>query len=621
MPRQDGTSLKSEVLSRPASKKTRSKALVASATRVSGRKPSDQKRATIQVEGWQSTLWGFYDMIGEYRYSVGWVGNLLSKALLFAAYEGKPIEKAEDPANVYMGKLFGGKQGQTEMLRQCGLHFTVAGEGYLVGSTTPDGANDEWLVAAATEIKDNGGGSYKVDNMVFDDALVIRMWRPHPVKPSLSDSPSKAILQILTEIHGLTQHVQAQIDSRLASAGILILPSEITFGSSPVNNKTATQTDDGEGGTIEDIEEHASQQDADGFIEILTETMMTAIADRGDAAALVPIVLQVAGEFVDKIQHLTFWSELDKEAINLRKEAVRRLALGMDMPPEVLEGTGDMNHWSSWQMEEAAIKAHTEPLLGVITSALTTGYLRSLLMDDGMAPAEAAKYTVEADTAKMRLRPNRSKEAQELYDRGALSLKAMLRENGFDAADAMVGQEVIDWLVRKVAQGSTTPELVEAALNRMGAKLEVVNPDRSDSERSGDEETQEERPIPSLQQHPTRTPPDMENDAVVAAASVMVFRALERAGNRLRTKMGAKIAGVSAPSTYMHVDLDVASQLDGLLEDSWGALDMFEPMFPGINMAELRGTLDSYTRTLLTERKPHSPELLRDYMALTKAPQ
>ena len=47
----------------------------------------------------------------------------------------------------------------------------------------------------------------------------------------------------------------------------------------------------------------------------------------------------------------------------------------MDMPPEVLQGAGDANHWSAWQADESAIKAHTEPLLKLITTTISRQYL------------------------------------------------------------------------------------------------------------------------------------------------------------------------------------------------------------------------------------------------------
>ena len=41
---------------------------------------------------------------------------------------------------------------------------------------------------------------------------------------------------------------------------------------------------------------------------------------------------------IDKPRLLTFWSELDAATMELRNEAIRRFALGMDLPPEQVLG-------------------------------------------------------------------------------------------------------------------------------------------------------------------------------------------------------------------------------------------------------------------------------------------
>lgn len=564
---------------------------VASATRQNG-SPSHSKRSESKItpESWQNAAWNWFDSIGEYRYSVNWVGNLLSKASLVIHKDGAPTEV---PAALdAMASLFGGPEGQTEMLRLLGIHFTVAGEAYLVGvNDVENDQEDDWMIVAGTEIKRTPGSNrFMIHGDPYDEPLVIRLWRAHPRTAKFADAPSRAVITILSEIDQLTKHVSAQVDSRLAGAGILLLPSEITFASTP--------TEDGA----------TAAASAETFLGTLMDTMATAIQNREDASALVPIILQAAGEHLDKIKHLTFWSELDKQAIELRAEAIRRLALGMDMPPEILTGTADMNHWGSWQVEEASIKAHTEPLLGVIVSALNTGYLYPLLMADGMSREEARTFSIVADTSKMRLRPNRSAEAIELYDRGVLSKEALIRENGFEITDLMDEKELAAWFRAKVASGSTTPELVEAALVALNAINATEVPQRIIE--SGDD-SQEARPTRSLESHPRRDPPEL--DPLTASAEVMVHRALERAGNRLRTKMRTKVPGISAADTYQYVPVDPAN-FDDLLEDAWSIVPQFAQ---GHDPAVLTQCLDTYARALLTERTPHSRELLESHLHLS----
>jgi hypothetical protein len=595
MPRTQ-SAFKSEVLSRPSSP-----AVFASAKMYQvGRSERTQKTGKdISGEAWQVTCWDFYDIIGEYRYSVDWVGNLLSKAKLFVTQNGKPTQN--EVAKGALDALFGGEDGQSEMLRQLGIHFSIAGEAYIIGEE--DAYQDQWGVYAATEVKRSASDEFTVGGRKLEgDPLIMRIWRPHPRKPQASTSPSRAIIAILSELHKLTQHVEAQLQSRLAGAGIFAIPSEISFPSMTVMNENgeAVQTASG----------------AQGFADFLTEVMSTAIKNRSSAEAYTPIILQVAGEYLEKLQHITFWTELDRQAIELRVEAIRRLALGMDMPPEVLTGVADVNHWGAWQIDESAIKAHSEPLLAIITSSLTTGYLRYVLEEEGMSEDEAAEFAIHADTSMLRMRPNRSREAIELWDRGELSGAAMLRENGFDPkADVMRGGERRSWLARKVAQGSTTPELVAEALRMLGVDVSPQTPETADlPEPQGEDETVEARPVRSLEKHPargvpTRTTTGPPGSEIVAASEVMVFRALERAGNRLKQKLGATCPpGIAAADLYLSVPTLSAATVSDLLTDAWSCTDRF---CGEADPQALAAILDSYTRTLLTMRVEHDRDVLR----------
>jgi len=580
MPRRE--QFQAEVMATP-------RAQVAAASRYTMRRGDDRKPPRDDT-GWQRTAWLWYDTIGEYRFACSWVGNLLSRAILYVTEDGETTTNTD--AIAAMQSLFGGVDGQREMLRQLGIQFTVAGEAYLVGEDGGEEPGDKWWVVAASEISKTGD-IWKVGKKEVDDPLIVRLWRPHPRVNNKPDSPSRAVLPILAEIDGLTKHVAAQIDSRLAGAGILLLPDGISFAT------TSTASGEGSGVTNE----------LDPFLEELMETMMTAIKDRADASALVPILLQAPGEHLDKVRHVIFSTELDQQAIQLREEAIRRLALGMDMPPEVLTGTGEINPWGAWQVEEAAIKAHTEPLLHIITDSLTEGFLRPYL-EGVMDEEDARRFTIVADTSAMRLRPNRSKEAIELYDRAMLSKEATVRENGFDASDIMSDEEREQFFTEKVASGSTTPELVAEALRMLGLPFTVVPQETI--------EVQEARPTRSLLDHPENNPPDLEDrriisDEAAAVAEVVVFRALERAGNRIRSKYKDRIS-MGAENVPPHTlyrftrSLDQA-EVDDVLMEAWTCLASLPPI------PVTAAVLDEYTRGLIQSNKPHDTRTFRAFIA------
>jgi hypothetical protein len=593
--------------------------LVASAARIG---QSGQKSYTRLAESiaWQSEAWRMYHIIGEYRYSCDFVGAMLSKALLFASVKkaGKRKQVKTGPAVEIMESLFTDDDGRAEMLRQIGIHMTVAGELYIVSYANPDPYGDDgdvWEIATPAALNKVEGGKWKVNNKTIDadpdDVLVIRIWRPDPEKPWLATSPSQAVLPILGEILGLTQHVAAQIDSRLAGAGILLVPSEMTFPAPP---------------PIEGAEQRVAN-DAEDLMRVLAEAMEASIQNRENASALVPIVIKAPSEAIGAIKHLTFWTELDQHAIELRNEAIRRLALGLDIPPEVLQGLSDSNHWSAWAADESTIKAHAEPLLKLVTTALASGYLRPLL--EGEVPAGTLRtFSIGVDTHEMRLRPNRSKEAMELYDRGELSGASLRRETGFTEEDAQDDADRILFYLRKVASGTTTPELVEAALKELGVELKVSPPEPQ----VGDQlPGTPGAPAPSLEGHPTRDIPDQEISqrrrdardqgdvpssfpenraaALIAASEQVVVRALERAGNKLKNQMKVKPT-CAAVDIYKFVKSEDTAFL---LDDAWSHVAAIAERHK-MPTSWLEGVLEQYCGELLREQRPHTFQTFTNYM-------
>lgn len=563
--------------------------LLASAVRM----PGDVSRVYRKRADWQGEAWRHYDQCGELRYASNWQANVLSRATLHAARRTDDgiIATKEGPAVDAMVDLFDGPNGQSQMLSAIGLHLFVAGECYLVGrkpdSTRGEKGDDIWEIIGVEEMKRRGRRWFidyddgKPPLELGDDAVILRIWRPHPRKRIEADSPVRAVLGILQELEYLSRHIMAQITSRLAGAGLLMLSQAMTFPAPPTGSNLP------EGASTADI-----------FMSVLGESMMTPIQNPGDPSAVVPIVVTAPGDEIDKVKHITFWSELNATAIEMRTEAIRRLALGLDMPPEVLLGTANLNHWGAWQMDESAIKAHTEPLLELVTNALTIGYLQPITED--------TDDVVAFDTSALRLRPNRSKEAIELYDRGELDGEALRRETGFSEDDAPDEEEFKVWMLRKVASGSTTPEQVAdalVALGVLGIRAETPSPPT------------EGRPAPSLREHPEQTMPDREAASLYAMSEVLVFRALERAGNRLRSLKQIRPT-CPAADTYLLVETH-PGELDKVMEDAWSCIPRVLPLLPEYQRNVVTKALDAYTRYLLVEQKPHTRDAMVRFLDTT----
>ena len=233
-----------------------------------------------------------------------------------------------------------------------------------------ESADDSWRVLSNKELKQEGskwiidrgdGQEERYEDGSHPErpaeALVIRIWRPHPAKWVEATSPVRAALPILRELEGLTKHVAATIDSRLAGAGLLVIPKEATFDT-----------------PLEADQANVDDSTLDPFMQELIAAMITPIRDRASASAVVPPVLRIPGELVDKVQHIKFWSDFSEKVLELIDAKIHRLALSMDMPPEELTGKGDMNHWGGWLATEDGIKLHIEPLCNLICDAITQKY-------------------------------------------------------------------------------------------------------------------------------------------------------------------------------------------------------------------------------------------------------
>lgn len=559
--------------------------MVASARQVSAKTDSDALR-TSGERGWQSQAWRFYDQVGEFRAAVNWVGNVLSRARLYATYDdGTGPRRVEQgtPADLALDEFGGGVDGQRQLLHDYGVMYSVPGEAWTVGYEKNH--QQVWAVYSPGQITSQGGDYLVGNKKIPTKAVVIQSLRPHPRDRSKPDSPARAALPALAEIHRLNQHIAAQLDSRLASAGILLVPNEIAA-------------------TVAGAASPSTQATAQAFVDHLQEVMGRAIADRDDPAALVPIVVTGEAEHLEAARLLKFWSDLDEKAITMRTEAVRRLGLSLDMPPEILTGTGDINHWGAWQIDESAIKSHTEPLLSLICHDLSVGYLRPALA--GTVPdSEVQRYGIEADTSEMRLRPNRSKEALELYDRGELDGDTLRTETGFtDNHGLDKKEELQQWVLLQMIRGNTSanPEQVAWALSKLGF---------SGVPTEGDERGPRE--TPSLEDHPRNDPPEA---ALLACAEQMVYRALERAGNRLRNRQRACPEGVAAAETYLFATLE-PGDVEHALADAWTHVERFAGTF-GVEPVKFAAVLDAYCRDLVTSRKPYDRRTLADRLTVLR---
>lgn len=402
----------------------RRRSLVASAIRTNFNDAS-YNSWKFRDETWQRELWRLYDLIPEFGFASRWVGQCCSRVRIYVAKVDElgrvQEETKEAKINALADTLLGGPAAKAEALRSMGINLTVAGECYIVGRPNDDTGRDEWYVMSSSEIRKirsrNGewqwawgtpdGMPFKLD---LTQQVVTRVWTPHPQRIWCADSPSRSCQATLRELEQLTKYIFSQIDSRLVGAGLLIIPNNLDL---PQEENTTNASE--------------------SLMVRLATAGAASLRGEGSALAVLPHIVESDPATVEGWKLLSFESELSKQAMELRKEAVERLGVGMDMPPEVLSGMGESNHWSGFLIDGYGIKVHIEPLMNRICDALTKAYLVPALKLLGKDPA---RYTYAFDTSPLSLRPQRLQDALNLYEKNLLSGEAVRSAGYFKESDA-----------------------------------------------------------------------------------------------------------------------------------------------------------------------------------------
>lgn len=451
------------------------------------------------TDAWQEEAWGYYDDLGEFRYGVEWVSAMLSRVRLYAAKlepgQDEPTRAEAGTAVDLMTTLGGGVGAQAELMSGFGTQLAVPGEGYLVGETV--NGIEKWSVRSTDEVRaargrghfevidENASGNGITWRPLSADSLVTRVWRAHKRYHYLADSPARAARKKMRELELINRYIISQFLSRLASAGVIMFPEEITF---PVREEFADAPDP--------------------FMAEWIEIAAEAIRTPGTAAAIVPIPIKVPAEHVDKIKHLDFTLQLDEKILDKRESAIKGLATMLNMPAEILLGMGDVNHWGAWQLEEGALKTHIAPEAELICQAMTTGYLQPRLKASGVE--DWARWVVWYDMSELTLRPDHSDDAVLLYDRLEINGAALRRETGFNEADKPTHEELKEQALKIIIK--TLPSGAGSALSTLIGEQVSITPVAAQA--PGDVPPADTAPEPPPED---RSPPD-ETAAREAAA-------------------------------------------------------------------------------------------------------
>ena len=294
--------------------------------------------ANAGPQWWQTRAWQLWKPVGELHAPTSYIARIISRRINWRAED--PAWDSEKTASELQNAL--GATNLEEFVRLVVLNMQVAGDMWVVQE------EDRWNVLAVTD----RNLKKRVSRARAAGRVAQRVYDPDPECLDHADSAFISVLAPAEELLILSALQRAQSRSRIAQAGILIVPAEQQF----------------EGG--------------DPFGQTLEDAMTAGIRDVSSPAAVVPIKATMAADLIEKVRHLTFDRPYDDKIPEKIERATRRIALGLDVPPELLLGLGEnSSHWGAWAVKEETYQGTTAPLAEK-TAAVLELVLRTYLNTD-----------------------------------------------------------------------------------------------------------------------------------------------------------------------------------------------------------------------------------------------
>jgi hypothetical protein len=548
---------------------TAAAAITASASKVDN--PRDVEKMRQARREWQRRALAYYDTVGEIRFSAQFYARMLARVRFFPAKvdeNGELTPIKEGPPVEALTRIHdqGGRQGRLQY--DYGRLQFITGEGCLF-VTDAGGEKERWRFLWNDELEFNmprdGQACEKDANGAVTDVCgtAYRMWTPSPLNSKLADSPLRSVLDIAEELLILTASVRSTAVTRLTN-GILLLPTEI----SPPPVDIGRDEDPG----------------MSAFMSALIEHITAQIENPGAAEARVPFVHEGAYEYLDRVTWVqTHDPKTDYLERDLRLEAIKRLAISLDFPPEVLLGLSDSNHWTAQQVQWDMWRSHGIPLAEQYANDMNSAYLRPAM--------EAESYpgwqdiVIGYDDSQVVVSPDQTAIADEAMDRAAISFSGYRKLKGIPESMAPDEEE------KKFVFGIKTRDPVVAGLEKEAPP--VAGPQAAPGVSQNGKSL---APAP-----PTGGRVVSRQEArvasIVGAAHMAIRQCRSKAGARLRTKITKPPGHEASPcdecgDQIADVDNSLVASAIGL--DGLTALSMRDPL----NL--VRGGTDDF-RGILSE--------------------
>lgn len=567
---------------------------------------------------WQSLAWRYRDMIGELRFGLRYRSNALSRVRFYVA---EIIDDDDEPIPVSMRHDDDQEKAKRvtlpddfcraaeeelnrlpldagyEFLGIWSENFDVAGDCWLHGYTNPLTGDEEWKIRSV-EAVDVQGTSLTIKNELgqprkinLDEEELYRLWIPHPAHPHIGDSALNALSDVLEDICLVGRELRAVSRSRIMANGILFIPESMA------TTKNVREEDDNPDG-------RRSQ-----WMANLEAAMLAPIANEGDAGGVVPVVITGSREDIEAVRYERLQREESEILLDKLKTSLGRMGNSLDIPPEILTGMADANHWTAWQIDNSTFRHHLEPSIRLMVDALTGSFLRTALKASGF-PAELLKRVrIWYDAGQITENPNRRQDALDALDHILIGPAAGREALGFNDGDAPTPEEALQLIAAKNGVDQSTAAAILAWAARQDGATDLpafpapaqLPPAQSPVPPAGQAEPDDTAPggagVPSTAPDSIAASagPDMPGaddliaaiearalpgyrldvtaardlddidtalrDQILAAADKAAKEALRRAGNRLRAK-----------ATSPKLDAGLRARLQSVTVEHWAAV-------------------------------------------------
>jgi len=383
-------------------------------------------------------LWSFYRTLAEVHNPMQFKRDAAIRARFLPAQLSEPgndPEPTDDPGALEAFEVLDGGRGRiAEAVGDCVVHLDVTGIGwpvYQVRQKAGGPDEDQLVVYGTQEVKRatqgrlelvTENGTRRADLWQVDQAkgdLVATIWRPSPHNRRQPDSPLRAVANECEELLALSRQVRAAAWSQL-HAGILVVPEE-TRMPPPL------------------APPQPGQLPKDPFVEDMMRGLTAPISDHASTASVQPYVMFVPGEFSDRVRWIDIGRRTTPEDLALREELRTRIVIGVNLPPEMIEGLGGSKYWNAQLIDATAYRQHFDPVVLLVLDGLTRQIFQPLLRQRRVADPE--RFVLWRDISELTTSPNRVGDAVLLFDRGIIGAPPVRRVAGYDETDKPGGDE------------------------------------------------------------------------------------------------------------------------------------------------------------------------------------